>query len=378
MNPVFDEIFQSPENSIFKVVFYPDRIYHARYLNATRSSRYRYNVTEVRSYLDIVVMKGQVYLDGVFYCNMLRVEYGGTRIVELTRERGRLHRGKFKAWIKMHCGEKQPSGEVTLHYCPWTDTFQVEIWGTLEPPANNFHDYQVLDQMGHEGTIVAMPAFTEALTDLKSITKVECAFAEPGIQEPAGWLTDARDIQWDSNFLRSHQEPNNPQPSSSENTVEDKNYMLDFQRGWFLSSKDIAPVSYRNAMMDGDNSERRDDNVVHMRWIRQREFGGSMVFFHEVEIPPGTVEGTHQHIGTEELYYITQGEGIAYMRDGDDPATNHFPLVEREVMGVGIKQCRELPVTQGNVIFTKSGGIHGIRNNSTKPLKFVAFLYHTT
>jgi len=28
------------------------------------------------------------------------------------------------------------------------------------------------------------------------------------------------------------------------------------------------------------------------------------------------------------------------------------------------------------MIFTKSGGMHGIRNNGTAPLKFVAFLYH--
>jgi hypothetical protein len=37
MDPRFDSIFTSPENAIFKIVFYPDRIYHAEYLNATRS-----------------------------------------------------------------------------------------------------------------------------------------------------------------------------------------------------------------------------------------------------------------------------------------------------------------------------------------------------
>ena len=41
---------------MFKVVFYPDRIYHAAYFNATRSPRYRYNVTEVRSEVDITVL----------------------------------------------------------------------------------------------------------------------------------------------------------------------------------------------------------------------------------------------------------------------------------------------------------------------------------
>ena len=39
MDPRFNSIYTSPENEVFKVVFYPDRIYHAEYLNATRSPR---------------------------------------------------------------------------------------------------------------------------------------------------------------------------------------------------------------------------------------------------------------------------------------------------------------------------------------------------
>jgi oxalate decarboxylase/phosphoglucose isomerase-like protein (cupin superfamily) len=109
----------------------------------------------------------------------------------------------------------------------------------------------------------------------------------------------------------------------------------------------------------------------------QRELGSSVVFFHEVTIPPGTVEGTHRHIGTEELYFIVEGKGTAYMADGDDPANEKYPLVEREIYTLGKLKCRELPVEPGNVIYTKSGGVHGIRNNGDVPLKFVAFLYHT-
>ena len=74
-----------------------------------------------------------------------------------------------------------------------------------------------------------------------------------------------------------------------------------------------------------------------------------------------------------------EGEGVAYMGDGDDPATEIYPLVQREIYGLGAHACRELPVKPGSVIYTKSGGIHGIRNNSAdKPLRFVAFLYHTS
>jgi len=123
-----------------------------------------------------------------------------------------------------------------------------------------------------------------------------------------------------------------------------------------------------------------------MRWLLQREFGGSVVFFHEVTIPPGTVEGTHCHVGSEELYYIVAGQGLAYMAAGDDPATlekdpgtnqPRFRRVARRVYGLFERECVELPVGPGNVIFTKSGGIHGIKNVGDKPLKFVAFLYHS-
>ena len=58
-NRAFAEIQTNVWSDIFKVVFFPDRIYHDQYLNATRSPRYRYNVHEVRGYVDITVLKGE-------------------------------------------------------------------------------------------------------------------------------------------------------------------------------------------------------------------------------------------------------------------------------------------------------------------------------
>jgi hypothetical protein len=72
MDPRFDEIADKPENNIFRVVFFPDRVYHAQYLNATRSPRYRYNVREVRGKQDIIVLKGEVFLDGQLFTNFVR------------------------------------------------------------------------------------------------------------------------------------------------------------------------------------------------------------------------------------------------------------------------------------------------------------------
>jgi hypothetical protein len=135
MDPRFDSIFTSPENEIFKIVFYPDRIYHAEYLNATRSPRYRYNVTEVRSEVDITVLKCEVYLDGKFLCNALRIEYRAGRLVEQVRLANRFLRGQLVAEIDIlpEGGGPIPTGAVKLHYDEWIGAYQAEIWETLEP-----------------------------------------------------------------------------------------------------------------------------------------------------------------------------------------------------------------------------------------------------
>lgn len=376
MDPRFNDIFTSPENSVFQVVFYPDRIYHAAYLNATRSRRYRYNVHEVRNQLDIGVLKGQVYLDGEFFCNFLRIEYRASRLVEKAREKSRFLRGQLIGWLRLLPEVGQPA-EATLKllYCPWIDAYQVEIWETLEPPDGKQHDFSVLDLMGRGNSITRVKEFGPALKDIKALRQLELAFRENDRDLPFGWQIN--DPEWDNNYLRSHEEPRTQEPSSSLNTVPDMNYFVDFRRGWYLQAKDFAPVRYRNAMMNNEDPERFQENVIEMRWLLQRQLGGSMVFFHEVTIPPGTTEGTHRHIGTEELYYIVEGEGIAYMGENDDPSLSSLPTVQRSIFGVDVRACKEVPVTAGNVIFTKSGGIHGIRNPGDKPLKFVAFLYHT-
>src|SRR6266496_3101987 len=114
MDPRFEQIFTNEANEIFRVVFFPDRIYHARYLNASRSSRYRYNVTEVRGGPDITIMKGDVYLSGVRLCGMLRYEYAGVRLVEQARERGRRLGPAVKAWTRVIPEDASRAAEATL------------------------------------------------------------------------------------------------------------------------------------------------------------------------------------------------------------------------------------------------------------------------
>jgi oxalate decarboxylase/phosphoglucose isomerase-like protein (cupin superfamily) len=249
--------------------------------------------------------------------------------------------------------------------------------------------------MGREGSITRVRWFCPALGDPDNIHQVTVAYRENDIDIPSGFKIYAQDdshtigyAQWDNNYGRTYQVPNTQDPSANQNTAEVNNYLLDFRRGWFFQKvrTDVPPVRYKNAMTEPTsadwNTPGPNDNIIEMRWVVQRELGGSNVYFHEVTIPPGTVEGTHQHIGSEELYYIFEGNGIAYMGDGDDPNLKDdakYPVREVDIFGLPKHKVREVHVEPGSVIYTKSGGIHGIRNlDKTNPLRFVAFGYHSS
>lgn len=374
-----EEFVDDPWNKVFRVVFFPDRIYHAQYLNATRSPRYRYNVREVRGKADINVLKGVVYLDGLRLCNFVRIEYRGARLSEVARERFRFLGPDVLADVTLTSVDNvSRSKRVRMHLCPWIDAYQVEFWETLEPPPGRRHDYQVLDLMGHAGSITRVPEFSEILRDdTRSIRWVNLSFRENDSYHPVGFSIGDKQAAVDNFFDRNIQDPARVPP-----TVVENSYGINFRRGWFVTrvQDKVAPVKYTNAMMDPDNPDIASANTIEMRWVLQQELGGTVVFFHEVTIPPKTVEGTHQHIGSEELYYITEGTGIAYMGLNDDPdlaANDEYPTVMRQIYGIGPRACKAVPVSPGSVIYTKSGGIHGIANPNDEPLRFVAFLYHS-
>jgi mannose-6-phosphate isomerase-like protein (cupin superfamily) len=384
VDPSFNQLVTDPWNEVFQVVFFPDRIYHAQYLNATRSARYRYNVREVRGKADINVLKGEVYLDGGKLCNFLRIEYRGARLSEVARERSRFLGPDVIARVTISDGATAGAqGEARMHFCPWINAFQVEFWETLEPPPGRRHDFQVLDLMGYRGSITRLPQFAPFLASLPSIQWVNLAFRENDVYYPAGFSVSEQQAAVDNYFSRNIQMPKTADPSAGANTVLESSYGVDFQRGWFVKKvrDDVQPVRYSNGMMMENNPDYvPGGNIIEMRWVLQQEFGGTVVFFHEVTIPPHTVEGTHQHIGSEELYYIIEGRGVAYMGEHDDPqlaANGDHPTVEREIYGIGRKRCKRVDVEPGSVIYTKSGGIHGIDNPYDTPLRFVAFLYHS-
>src|SRR5215475_3825485 len=124
MDPRFDQMFDDPWVRVFKVVFYPDRVYHAAYFNATRSTRYRYNVLEVRNAFDIIVLKAEVYVDGMFLGNVLRIEYRAGRLTEVTREQNRFLRDRLLMNIRLLTSDptappQGPSALLYLHFDKW-------------------------------------------------------------------------------------------------------------------------------------------------------------------------------------------------------------------------------------------------------------------
>jgi len=369
MDNRFDDIFNSPENDIFQVVFFPDRIYHARYLNASISTRYRYNVTEVRNKSDITLLKGEIYLDDELITNFLRIEYGASRLVETTRERGRYIRNKVKIDSIKLLEENLTAHSITLNHSKQIQAYQVEIWETLEPPSGRFHDNQIMNMMGSDGSITRIRNFTKALKNLNSIINIEISFREFDYDLPYGYHIPTPAI--DNNYLRTFQDPGTPDPTQPVH-----NYLITFQRGWYIDQKKIVPVTYTNPLMDERNTDRDVNNKINMRWILQRELGGNLIYFHEVEIPPGKVEGTHQHLGSEELYYFYSGKGEVYMAKDDDPKTDSYPEVELPIFQLDNHKCKVMPASPGIIVYTKSGGIHGIKNTGSKALKFIAFGYH--
>src|SRR5213080_1506644 len=180
MDPRFDQMFdRDPSNSVFKVVFYPDRVYHAAYFNATRSSRYRYNVLEVRNAFDITVLKAEVYMDGVFLGNVLRVEYRASRLTEVARERNRFLRSRVIMQIRLLTSDPiappaGPSATLSLHYDKWINSYQTEIWETVTLPPRKHHDVRCSIRSAVRGRSRASPISRTCSTISKVFVGLSC------------------------------------------------------------------------------------------------------------------------------------------------------------------------------------------------------------
>jgi mannose-6-phosphate isomerase-like protein (cupin superfamily) len=369
-------MFSRPEHEVFKVVSYPEQIYHAVELNATCSPRYRYVVRAVQNKSGVVALKAEVFLDAHYLCNVLRLEYRAGRLLELARQKGRRLGNQVLARVRLLTDDssKAASGTIRLTFDPELHAYQAEIWVTLEAPPTGAHAVKVLAQMGRHGAITARPEFRPALRDLRALHAIEVVFGED--ERESALNRPIRDPVWDKNYERTDQVPNAPEPDAPANTVPIGSYFISFQKGKVIPAGSVAPVRYRNPAMDADNPDRRDDNIIDIRWLLQHELGARVVYLHEVTLPPKSVEGVRVYVGAEVVYYVVEGEGIAYLGAHDDPATADRETVLRAVLGAGFHHCKAVPIRAGDTVYGKNGALQGIANPGDRPLRIVRFGAH--
>ena len=73
----------------------------------------------------------------------------------------------------------------------------------------------------------------------------------------------------------------------------------------------------------------------------------------EIEYPPGSELGYHQHVGTSEIYYIIEGDAL-YNDNGTEVALH-----------------------AGDTAICPDGSWHAIKNVSDKPMRFLATIINT-
>jgi quercetin dioxygenase-like cupin family protein len=101
-----------------------------------------------------------------------------------------------------------------------------------------------------------------------------------------------------------------------------------------IKAKDVQPVSRHPG--------------ISSRSLINGDTPSAAVTMSELTLEPGALLGKHTH-NAEEAFYIFEGSGIALVDD------------------------EEFPVEAGAAILASTGVMHGFRNNTDKPLKFICF-----
>lgn len=90
--------------------------------------------------------------------------------------------------------------------------------------------------------------------------------------------------------------------------------------------------------------------ITHFLEIEKDEFNAKGRLFAKNILPPGVSIGYHEHIGDTETYVILSGEGL--------------------VNDNGIQKS----VKSGDVIITRNGEKHSLKNTGTSDLVFIALI----
>ena len=110
--------------------------------------------------------------------------------------------------------------------------------------------------------------------------------------------------------------------------------------------------------MEGKRVEIRENiaggkGFIKLEHLMSEKIADNCRMFASVTVKPGDSIGNHPHNGETETYYIISGDGI-YTDNG-----------------------KEYPVKVGDTVHCKDGDSHGIRNEGTADLVFIALILMT-
>lgn len=90
--------------------------------------------------------------------------------------------------------------------------------------------------------------------------------------------------------------------------------------------------------------------IINNRYLDSCDLENNLNGFYVNELEAGGEIGYHIHEGEDEIYYILEGSGII------------------------IDNKKEKIIEKGDVIYTKSGDGHGMKNTGSEPIKFIGFI----
>lgn len=112
----------------------------------------------------------------------------------------------------------------------------------------------------------------------------------------------------------------------------------------------VGPCNIFQLPLRSEIAHRGRGTIRAVRIARAADLAGACDFIDYAELPPGTTIGDHRHGPLEEEYYLVlDGSGLLRL--------------EEEV----------IPVTSGDLVRNPPGGLHGLRNTSTEPLRLFVF-----
>ena len=111
-------------------------------------------------------------------------------------------------------------------------------------------------------------------------------------------------------------------------------------------------IRRQNEMATVDREKMRDGNgIIHfLHYFTQDELKGDCRLCSKITIQPGDSIGYHEHHNEEELYIILKGTGLV---DDAGKPTEVFP---------------------GDVVLTRDGQGHSIKNSGDELLEFMAII----